>query len=222
MNTILKITALASLFLAGAAATLTAQNGNPPDNVPPPPPGEVPPPPPDMEGPEWEYIPLPDDLKDALVDHREARKDLREELRAQIDELENPTPEEVQEVVKAFREENAELLAVLREEGKALHEDVREFRKETGWVDGDVPPELRDQAGHVKDAAVALRESRREYMQAIREAETPEERMELIRQWREDQLDLRHDLKEERRELRRLARELRDDDLSGTERPDDF
>ncbi len=75
------------------------------------------------------HIEIPDELKDRRRDYISDRNTLRDDLRARIDGLEDPTREDVRAEIDAFKRENADRIAAQREQAARLRGDIADWRE---------------------------------------------------------------------------------------------
>ena len=75
------------------------------------------------------HIEISDELKDRRRDYVSDRNTLRDELRARIDGLEDPTREDVRAEIDAFKRENADHIEAQRERAERLRGDIEDWRE---------------------------------------------------------------------------------------------
>lgn len=152
---------------------------------------------------------LPEALQEQIAAHREAVKDLRtswqDYLAEQFGEDGEPTPEEIREARQTWADLNAETIAAVRDEGQAIRDEVRTYREENGLPVGpggiEPSPEMRQLRGQLRakqGEMLQRRQQLREDMQGV----DPEERRQMLREFREEQRQRRAEIRELRREMR--------------------
>ena len=189
------------------------------------------------------HIEIPDELKDRRRDYISDRNTLRDDLRARIDGLEDPTREDVRAEIDAFKRENADRIAAQREQAARLRGDIADWREKhqnhkkrriynarTNHGDDNTDPSNArrrynaaqgdDEVNPRRRAYNAQRDEmndRRRAFQAQLEDAPSEERARMIEEHREENRQRHRELKESRRQKRAEIRE----DLSSDRRPDE-
>ena len=189
------------------------------------------------------HIEIPDELKDRRRDYISDRNTLRDDLRARIDGLEDPTREDVRAEIDAFKRENADRIAAQRERAARLRGDIADWREKhqnhkkrriynarTNHGDDNTDPSNArrrynaaqgdDEVNPRRRAYNAQRDEmndRRRAFQAQLEDAPSEERARMIEEHREENRQRHRELKESRRQNREEIRA----DLSSDRRPDE-
>jgi hypothetical protein len=170
-----------------------------------------------IERPEIQPIELSDEINNILDQYRNEQGSLRDELRARLDALEEPTASSRRELIEAFRLEHATRIAVQRERSIDIRNAQLQHRR-----DHVTDRPVRDDLSTAVTDRKALFEQRRaeilEKRHALRsdlESASNEDRLKIIEDFREENLQLLRDQKQLRRQLRDDLR----DDLSGDRRP---
>ena len=143
---------------------------------------------------------IPDELKSKMETYKKESQALREEMKATVGKLDDPTRQEAGEAVRAFREANKERY----DAQKALVGEIRDGLK-AARPERPEKPELSAEAKALREKHQALLKSRSENLKKLREAlakASEDERKELIGKFREDQDKLAQELKELHKEIR--------------------
>ena len=127
---------------------------------------------------------IPDELKSKMETYKKESQALREEMKAIIGKLDDPTRQEVGEAVRAFREANGERY----DTQKTLVGEIRDGLK-AARPERPEKPELSAEAKALREKHQALLKSMSENKKKLREAlakASEDERKELIGKFRED------------------------------------
>jgi phosphoglycolate phosphatase-like HAD superfamily hydrolase len=146
-------------------------------------------------------VEIPDEVIEMRGDLREQRKALAESRRAVVEALgEDPTDEEIRTAIEQWREDNADAIA----ETRALAKEIRTwFRENRPERPGDGPPaHILQRRAAFKDNARDIRQNRRQMAAALRNAETEEDRKQIVQEFREEQRQLIRERKELKRQQR--------------------
>lgn len=158
---------------------------------------------------------LPEDLQEMIGEFRANQAELREEMKALIGELDNPTKEEIESIRTQFREDNADRIAAQKELSSAIRKRVKELREDgtlpaRGSRSGkDDSKRLDDARNHFKEKRAAFMERRQELKERLQNATSEEEKKEIIQEFRAEMKAQRQEMKEERRKKRKERREQR-------------
>ena len=161
---------------------------------------------------------LPEELREKIHEYRQEKHALRSELRALIDDLTDPTREQVQETVAAFREDHEDRIAAQRDLAREIREglrDVRDDRPPRPRPD-ELPDAIKDLRNQFHDNQQDLRDERRTFIDSLGDL-TEEQREAAIEQFREDH----RAALQEQKDLRRQIRDAIRDEFGGDRRPDD-
>jgi hypothetical protein len=188
-------------------------------------------------------IEIPDELKDRRRDYISDRETLRDDLRARIDGLEDPTREDVCAEIDTFKRENADRIEAQRERAARLRGDIADWREKhqnhkkrriynarTNQGDDNTDPSIARRRYHAANGDDEVNPRRRAYnaqrdemndrrraFQAQLDDAPSEERARMIEEHREENRQRHRELKESRRQQREEIR----DDLSSDRRPDE-
>lgn len=163
-------------------------------------------------------IEIPDDLQ-TLIDSYKAEQDvLRQELRADIDALEEPTNEEIQAVRDEFKTENSDRIDAQKDLRTDIKDGFTELREDNTGDNPAIPVEIQTARDEFKAARRSLRDERKALHDALKDA-TAEEREALKEEFLADHQEEIDALKALKKDLRDKARNAAN--LTGTERTDD-
>lgn len=158
-------------------------------------------------------IEVPEEIQAKMDDLKGLREDLKASREMVIQALgEDATDEEIRAALEDWRTVNVEAIDAT----KALAEEVRAWHRENRpQRDQRVREGIRDRRQAFRENAVELRQAHRGLREELANPDlTPEQRREMIRQFREEQ----RDLLKERKQLRRGGR-FNDDGEGGERRP---
>ncbi len=170
-----------------------------------------------IERPEIQPIELSDEINNILDQYRNEQDSLRDELRARLDALEEPTAGSRRELIEAFRLEHAGRIAIQRERSIDIRNAQLQHRLDNVTdrpVRNDLSTAVSDRKALFEQRRAELLEKRRALRSDLERASN-EDRLKIIEDFREENLQLLRDQKQLRRQLRDDLR----DDLSGDRRP---
>ncbi len=157
---------------------------------------------------------VPNEILAARRELSVLRAELAESRAAALSDLgEDASAEDIAAALAAWREANKESIDEAADLQAEINDWFAENRSVRRGPPADVDPELAERRNAFRESAHAMREERAELRSKLRDAESVEDRKELMEEFGAKQ----RELMKERREIRRLERLSRDAD--GDRRP---
>lgn len=157
-------------------------------------------------------VPLPPvEIKNKIDSYKKVQKVMQDGLKEKIGKLgKKPSREDVRKAVEEYKKDNEQLIESQKELGESINKWQKENRPERSKKP-ELPQEIKDQAQKVRETKKSLDEVRQSFGQALKRSKdlTKEERADLVKEFKEANVEKHKALKEAQKELQKQIREIK-------------
>jgi hypothetical protein len=155
----------------------------------------------------------PTEVKEKIDSYKSSQKGLQNGLREKLALLgDKPSREQVRKTVEEYRKDNEDLIASQKELGKSINDWHKDNRPERAKRP-EPSAEIKEKVQEVKEKEKALQEVRKAFHEALKRSKdlSKEEREELIKEFKDANVENHKAVKEAQKELQKEIRGTKQD-----------